>query len=81
MTQTKLFLTLSTFIKSEVDKPDEFLDSETSPTIFSQPVFQPITPTTPVENSISTSLLTDITPILSPLSSNAPSNAPSKMTS
>ena len=72
MTQTKLFLTFSTCIKSEVEKPDEFLDSEPSPTNFSQPVFQPITPTTPVENSISTSLLTDVNPILSPLWSNAP---------
>ena len=67
-----IFNTISNFNNSELEQPDEFLDSELSPTNIYQATFQPINPPTPVENSTFTSSKTDATPILSPLSSNVP---------
>ena len=74
-----VFKTISNFNIPEVETPDEFLDSKPVPTIIFQPIFQPINPSTPVENSNSTSSHTDATPLLSPLSSYAP-DVPSPIT-
>ena len=59
--------TLSFFNNSDFDTPDEVLDSEPSPTTFSQLGFQPIAPPTPVEPSLSPSLHPDATPNLPPI--------------
>ena len=73
MTQIKQFSTQTQiFFNSDVENPDEFFDSESSPTNFSQPLFQSKTTPTPVELSLSHSSLTDTSPTLSPLSSNEP---------
>ena len=53
----------SLILISDVETPNEILDSEPSPTNFSQPPFQPITPLIPVEPSLSPSSHTDATPI------------------
>ena len=56
---------------SDIETPDEFIDSEPSHTNFSQPLFQPIIPPIPDEPYPSSSSHTnDTLPILSPLSSN-----------
>ena len=77
-TQT-ILNTISNLIISDVETPDKFLDSETSPTNFSQPPFQPIVSQLPHEPSTFPSSYTDATLIFSPMSSNQ-SNAPGPMT-
>ena len=68
-----VFNAISKFIKSEVETPDEILDSEPSPTDFSQPPLQLIIPTTTsVEFSLLPSSHTGAIPIFSSLSSKAP---------
>ena len=63
--QQTVFETLCSFNNSDIDSsPDEVLDSELSPTNFSQPSFQLITPPVPDEPYLSSSLHTDTTPIL-----------------
>ena len=69
MTNVKQF-SLATLVLTETESPDELLDSEPSPTNFSQSHFQPILSPTPVEPSLSLSSHTDGTPTLSSLSSN-----------
>ena len=66
------FFTISNFNNSVAETPDEILDSELSPTKFSQPPLQPITSTTSVEPSLSPYSRTDATPTVSPLASNEP---------
>ena len=74
-TQT-VFNTVSIYNNSDIETPDDFIDSEPSPTIFSQTPFQPITPFIPDEPYLSPFSHTDSTPILSPLPGNEP-DAPS----
>ena len=71
--------TISIFKNSEVETPDEFLDSESNPFYFSQHSFQSITPPIPVEPSFYPFSHTEAAPMLSPLSSN-PADAPSPVT-
>ena len=73
------FYTLSNFNHSDVETSDGFLDSEPSPTNFSQPPFEPIVSQLPDETSPSRSSYTDATPILSATSSNQP-DAPIPLT-
>ena len=71
--------TISNFNNSDRENPDEFLDSEPSPTSFSQPLFQPIASHLPDKTSPSPSSYTDAAPIFSPMSSKQP-DAASPMT-
>ena len=64
-TQT-VFHIISNSYKSDIDTPDEILDSEPKPTYFSQPPFQPITPPLPDVPYPSPFSDTDNTPIFSP---------------
>ena len=75
-TQT-VFNTISNYKNSDVETPDEYLDSGPSRTNFSPPHFQPIA--SQLHDETSPSSYTDATPILSPLSSNQP-DKPSPMT-
>ena len=74
-----VFNTISNFNNSDVEAPDEFLDSEASPTNFSQPPFQPIVSPLPNETSSFPTSYTNAVPILSPMSSNEP-NTPRPIT-
>ena len=64
--------TISNCKNSDVDFPDEVLYSEPSPTSFSQPPFQPMTPPIPVEPCLSPSSQRDASPNLFPLSGSEP---------
>ena len=74
-----VIISISNFKSSDRENPDEFLDSEHSPTSFSQPLFQPIASQLPDETSPSPSSYTDAALFLSPMSSKQP-DAASPMT-
>ena len=59
--------TISPFNDSDFETPDEFLDSKSSPTNFFQLGFQPRTPPTLVEPSLSPCSHPDATPNLPPI--------------
>ena len=67
-----VFNTISNFNDSVTETPDKFIDSEASPTNFSQPPYQLVTPHIPDELCPSTSSRTDATRILYPLLSIEP---------
>ena len=55
-----------------IETPDEFENSEPSPSIFSQPPFRPLHTPTPDEPSPVPSYYTDASPIFSPMTSDPP---------
>ena len=67
-----VFHTISQFNNSDIENPDEFADSEPSPSPFSQPPFQPLHNQVPDEPSSVPSSYTDATPIFSPMTSDPP---------
>ena len=62
-----VFHTISQFKFSDVESPEEFQNSETSPSTLSQPPFRPLHTPTPDEPSPTPSSYTDATPILFPM--------------
>ena len=64
-----VFHTISQFNNSDIETPDDFADSEPSPSTFSQPPFQPLYTQIPDEPSSTLSSYTDVTPIYSPMTS------------
>ena len=74
-----IFNTISQFKNSDIDTPDEFQNSEPSPSTFSQPPFHPIHHQHPDETSSAPSSYTDATPTLSPTTSDQP-DTPSPVT-
>ena len=76
------FHTISQFNNSNVETPDEFTDSEPSPSthtqtnssVFSKPPFQPIPSSHPLPSVSTLSYTTQVTPIYSSLHSNRSNN-------
>ena len=77
-TQT-IFNTTSDFSNPDEETHDKVLDSEPSPSTFSEPPFQPLTSQLPNESCPVRSPYNDATPILSPMTIDQP-NPPSPMT-
>ena len=57
-----VFHTISKFDNSDLETPDEFADSEPSPSTFSQPPFQPIHSQTQSKSSSTLSHVSQVTP-------------------
>ena len=70
-----VFVTISQVKNSDIETPDEFADSEPSPSTFSQPTFQPIQTQITNELSSAPSSFTDATPIYSPMTSDPPDHS------
>ena len=66
-----VFHPISQFNNSDIETPDEFVDSEPSPSTFSHP-FQPLHTQIPDEPSSVPSSYTDAAPIFSPMTSDPP---------
>ena len=66
------FQSISQFNDSDIENPDDFRNSEPSPSTFSQLPFRPLHTPTPDEPSPAPSSYTDATPILSPMTSDQP---------
>ena len=74
---TTVYNTISQYNNSDIKTPDEFANSEQSPSTFSQSPFKPLLSQTTNETSPAPSSHTDVTPIYSPLTSDSPdSNYP-----
>ena len=67
-----VYHTISQFNNSDIETPDEFADSEPSPSTFSQPPFQPLQSQITNEAPSTPSSYTDETPTYSPLTSVPP---------
>ena len=67
-----VFHTIPQFSNSDIETPDEFENSEPSPSTFSQLPFRPLLTPTPDEGSSDPSSYTDATPVLSPMTSDPP---------
>ena len=70
-----VFHTISQFNNSDIETPDEFADSEPSPSTVTRPPFQPLHTQIPDENSSAPSSYTDATPIDSPMTSDPPDHS------
>ena len=71
---TTVYNTISQFNNSDIETPDEFANSEPSPSTFSQPPFQPIHPQVKIETLSLYSPILHITPTYSPLTSEPSDN-------
>ena len=69
---TTLYNTISQFNNSDIETPDEFANSEPSPSQFSQPPFQTIHSQVKNEPFSPPSSITNVTPIYSPYLVNHP---------
>ena len=65
-TNTTVYNTISQFINSDIETPDNFANSEPSPSTFSQLPFQPLRSQIKIEPPSTPSSLTDVTPTNSP---------------
>ena len=71
---TTVYNTISQFNNSDIETPDEFANSEPSPSTFSQPPFQPIHSHVKIELPSPPSRISYVTPIYSPLTSEPSDN-------
>ena len=71
---TNIFNTISLFNNSDIEKPDEFANSEPSPSTFSQPPFQPIHSQVKIEPPSPPFTISNVTPIYSLLTSEPSDN-------
>ena len=72
---TTVYNTISQNKNSDIESPDEFADSEPSPSTFSQPPFQHLRTQTSNEPSSAPSYLTDETPTYFTLTSDPPDHS------
>ena len=72
---TTVYNTISQYKNSDIEIPDKFADSESSPSTFSQPPFQPLHTQTFNEPSSAPSSHTDETPTYSTLTSDPPDHS------
>ena len=63
---TTVFNTISQFNNSDIETPDEFANSEPSPSTFSQPPFQPIHSQSQINSPSTISRIFQVTPTYSP---------------
>ena len=73
-TNTTEYNTISQFINSNIETPDEFDNSEPSSSIFSQPPFQPLHSQLRFEPPSTPSFISNVTPTYSPLTSETSDN-------
>ena len=78
--KTTVYNTISQFNNSDIETPEEFANSEPSPSIFSQPHFQPIQSQVKIEPPSPPSSISNVTPIYSPLNSEPSHNNDSENT-
>ena len=71
---TTAYNTISQFNNSDIETPDEFANSEPSPSTFSQPPFQPIHSQVKIEPLSPSSPISHDTPTYSPLTSESSDN-------
>ena len=71
---TTVYNTISQFNNSDIETPDEFANSEPSPSIFSQRPFQPLHSQVKIEPLSPPSPISHVTPIYSPLTSESSDN-------
>ena len=70
-----VFVTISQFNNFDIETPDEFADSEPSPSTFSQPPFLPIQTQITIERFSAPSSYTDSTLTYSPMTSEPPDHS------
>ena len=75
-----LYNAISQFKNSDIEIPDEFVNSEPSTSTFSQPPSQPIHSQVKIEPSSPPSPISNVTPIYSPLTSEPSNNNDSEST-
>ena len=70
-----LFHTISQFDYSDLETPDEFANSEPSPSLFFQPHFQPIHSQAQTDSPITISHISQLTPTYSPFTNERSNNS------
>ena len=71
-----VFHTISQFNNSDIETPDEFANSEPSPSTFSQPPFRPIHSQSQNDSPSTISHISQVTPTYSPFTKRSNNNSP-----